>query len=253
MAKYSLKRDSYLYNPASEKQFRISRSKLELFLKCERCFYLDVKLGVRRPSMPGFLLNTAVDHLLKKEFDIHRAKNAGHPLMKAYGIDAVPLTDEKLDEWRDSLHRGITCEIEGTNVVMTGGIDDVWVKPDGELIIVDYKATAIHGEVTLDGEYKEAYKRQIEIYQWLFRQNGKKVSNTAYFVYCNGNMDKDAFDGELEFIIKLIPYEGNDSWVKEAIDRMCACLKSATLPAINPECEYCSYVQYRIEKEMKRE
>lgn len=253
MAKYSLKKSWSLYDPGSTKPFRISRSKLELFLKCERCFYLDVKLGVRRPSMPGFLLNTAVDHLLKKEFDIHRAKNAAHPLMKTYGLDAVPLTDEKLDEWRDSLHRGITCEIEGTNIVMTGGVDDVWVKPDGELIIVDYKATAKNGEITLDDEYKEAYKRQIEIYQWLFRQNGKKVSNTSYFVYCNGNMDKDAFDGKLEFKITLIPYEGNDGWVQEAVDRMCECLKSKELPPINSDCEYCSYVHYRIEKEFKRE
>lgn len=249
MAKYRIKRSSFLYSPDSEKPFRISRGKLDLFLECPRCFYLDVKLGVRRPSMPGFSLNNAVDKLLKKEFDIHRAKNCAHPLMKEYGIDAIPLTDEKLDEWRDALHGGLTCKVDGTNIIITGGIDDVWVKPNGEYIVVDYKATAKDGEVTLDDEWKDAYKRQVEVYQYLFRQMGKTVCNTAYFVYCNGKMNKDAFEGKLEFKIKLLPYEGNDSWVKEAIDQMCTCLNNSTLPLSNDECEYCAYVSCRKEKE----
>ena len=93
------------------------------------------------PGYP-FSLNSAVDTLLKKEFDGHRAKGTAHPLMKAYGLDAVPLVDERMDEWRDSLRRGVTYAFPGTNLVLTGGVDDVWVKPDGELLIVDYKATS---------------------------------------------------------------------------------------------------------------
>ena len=42
---------------------------------------------------------------------------------------------------------------------------------DVELIIVDYKATAKNGEVNLDADWQIGYKRQMEIYQWLFRQN----------------------------------------------------------------------------------
>jgi hypothetical protein len=54
------------------KEYKISRSKIELFTECPRCFYLEVVKGVKRPSMPGFSLNSAVDELLKKEFDILR-------------------------------------------------------------------------------------------------------------------------------------------------------------------------------------
>ncbi|MEI9966803.1 MAG: hypothetical protein WDN67_04185 [Candidatus Moraniibacteriota bacterium] len=38
--------------------------------------------------------------------------------------------------------------------LFSGGVDDVWVAPDGELIIVDYKATSKDGEVTLDAEWQ---------------------------------------------------------------------------------------------------
>lgn len=231
------------YDPASTELFRLSRGRIDDFITCPRCFYLDRKLGVGQPPGYPFSLNSAVDKLLKKEFDIHRANGTPHPLMKAYGLNAVPLAHEKINEWRDSMRAGITFQIEGTNVVVTGGVDDVWVKPDGEFIIVDYKATSKEAEVTLDADWQIGYKRQMEIYQWLFRKNGFNVSKTGYFVYCNGNTDKEAFDGKLEFDIKIIPYKGDDSWVEKTILDAIACLKGSALPQSGPECDFCTYRQ----------
>ncbi len=221
----------------------MSRSKIDLFLECPRCFYLDRRLGVGRPPGFPFSLNSAVDYLLKKEFDLHRAKNQAHPLMAAYGIDAVPLAHEQIDEWRDALRGGITYLHQPTNLLITGGIDDLWVNPKGEYIIVDYKATAKDGEVNLDADWQIGYKRQMEIYQWLFRQNGYKVSKTGYFVYCNGKTDTEAFDAKLEFDIKIIPYDGDDSWVTGAVIDAHKCLMSDKLPKPAPDCDYCRYRQ----------
>ena len=232
-----------LYPPNSRDIFRLSRSKIDLFLNCPRCFYLDRKLGVAQPPGYPFSLNTAVDKLLKKEFDIHRAKGTKHPLMEHYKVDAIPLVHEKIEEWRDSLRRGITVPIDSTNVIVTGGVDDVWVNPQGEFHIVDYKATSKEEEVTLDADWQIGYKRQMEIYQWLFRKNEFKVSTTGYFVYCNGNTDKEAFDGKLDFHIKIIPYIGNDSWVEKTIRDAIDCLKSNILGECGLDCDYCKYRQ----------
>ena len=221
----------------------MSRSKIDLFLNCPRCFYLDRKLGVAQPPGYPFSLNSAVDKLLKKEFDIHRVNGTQHPLMKHYRIDAIPLAHENLNEWRDSLRGGITLQIDGSNVVVTGGVDDIWINPKKEYIIVDYKATSKEEEVSLDAEWQIGYKRQMEIYQWLFRKNGFKVSKTGIFVYCNGNTDKEAFDGKLEFDIKLIPYEGDDSWVERTILDAIECLKSDKIPQCGEDCDFCKYRQ----------
>lgn len=239
---YNPRRTRNIFDPASSEPFKISRSKLDLFLNCPRCFYLDRRLGVGRPPGFPFSLNSAVDALLKKEFDIHRAAGTAHPLMERYGIDAVPYSHEKMEEWRDSLRRGIQYLHEETGLLLTGGVDDVWVNPGGELLIVDYKATSKSGEVSLDADWQIGYKRQMEIYQWLFRKNGFAVSRTGYFVYCNGDADKEAFDGKLEFDVKVIPYVGDDGWIEGALSDAKACLMSPTIPQPAEDCDYCRYV-----------
>lgn len=236
---YHGKRTKNLYDPKAREPFKLSRSKLELFLNCPRCFYLDRRLGVGQPPGFPFNLNSAVDFLLKKEFDVHRAKNQKHPLMEHYGIDALPYAHRDLDIWRENF-KGITFLHKTTNLIIGGAIDDVWVNPAGELIIVDYKATSKDGEVTLDAAWQDSYKHQMEIYQWLFRQNGFKVSPTGYFVYCNGKRDREAFDAKLEFDIKLIPYKGDDKWVEGVVTQAWQCLQGE-LPASSPSCDYCTY------------
>lgn len=237
---YNPRRKGNLYDGKSQIAFRLSRSKIDLFLNCPRCFYLDRKLGVAQPPGFPFSLNSAVDKLLKKEFDILREKGEAHPLMKKFGVDAIPLKHENLDLWRDPF-KGVTYHDKKTNLIITGGIDDLWVSPKKELIIVDYKATSKEDEVSLDAEWQIGYKRQMEIYQWLFRKNGFNVSKTGYFVYCNGNTSLEKFDAKLEFEIKILPYIGDDSWVEPTIQDAFNCLNSASIPNSSPDCDYCNY------------
>ena len=245
---YNPRRKGNLYDQKAKEPFRLSRSKIDLFLNCPRCFYLDRKLGVAQPPGFPFSLNSAVDKLLKKEFDILREKGEQHPLMKKFGIDAVPLKHEKLNEWRDPF-KGITYQDKNTNFIITGGIDDIWINKQGEFIIVDYKATSKEEEVSLDADWQIGYKRQMEIYQWLFRKNGFKVSKTGYFVYCNGKTDIEKFDAKLEFDIKIIPYIGDDSWIDEVVSNVHSCLVSGSIPQASPDCDYCAYRKSAAEAE----
>ena len=240
-----------LFDPHSSEPFLLSRSKIDLFFSCPRCFYLDRRLGIPRPPGFPFSLNYAVDQLLKKEFDFHRAKGEAHPLMNKYGIDAVPFKTDKINIWRDN-RRGIRYFYKPANFIVYGAIDDVWQNKKGELIVVDYKATSTIREINLnDGQaYHEGYKRQVEVYQWLLRHNGYKVSPTAYFVYCNGRKDKKAFDGKLEFDVQIIKYEGDDSWIEPTLLKMKECLMKDTIPQASPDCVYCKYRAAAAKKEL---
>ncbi len=214
-------------------------------MNCPRCFYLDRRLGVGQPPGYPFTLNSAIDKLLKKEFDIYREKQTIHPLMDKHGINAVPFKHEKLDYWRDALHGGIEYLHEATNLLLSGGIDDLWVSPNGQLFIVDYKSTSKEGEVNIDADWQISYKRQMEIYQWLFRNNGFNVSTTGYFVYCNGLTDRDEFGAKLDFNIKIISYIGDDRWIEGTILDIHKCLISDIIPASGQDCDFCNYAEGR--------
>ena len=231
-----------LYHPHSQTPFKISRSKIDLFLECPRCFYLDRRLGVSRPSWPAFTLNLAVDILLKKEFDLLRQKKEAHQLMKQYQIDALPLQHPDLKKWRNNF-QGQTYHHQPTNLTITGAIDDLWQNSKKELLIVEYKATSTEQEISLEDKYKQAFKRQVEVYQWLFKKNGFQVSNTAYFVYANAGKNRPSFDGKLEFELSIIPYQGNSSWVEPTIFKIKKCLDNNQIPPSRQECEYCYYRQ----------
>lgn len=238
---YTPKRSRNIYSPGDTKPFKLSRSKIDLFLECPRCFYIDRRLGVGRPPGFPFNLNSAVDALLKNEFDTYRVKGLKHPLIEKYGLDVRPVAHKDLEQWRHNF-TGIQYLHEPTNLLIFGAIDDLWQNSKDEYIVVDYKATSKKEKITqLDQGWQIGYKRQMEIYQWLLRMNGYNVSSTGYFVYCNGQKDRDAFNGKLEFDITLIPYEGNGSWIEKTINDLHTCLVSEQIPNANEDCDYCRY------------
>lgn len=223
--------------------FSISRSKIDLFLECSRCFYIDRKLGLGRPSMPGFSLNSAVDALLKNEFDLLRKNGEKHELMIKYGIDAVPFNHPELSSWRDDYHKykGVSVVHEPTNLEISGIIDDLWVNKDKELIVVDYKSTSTSAVISLEDEYKQGYKKQMEVYQWIFKKLGFIVNETGYFVYANAGKNREKFDARLEFELQIISYKGNTDWIEPVIFEIKKCLDSDIIPDSNTDCEHCAY------------
>jgi CRISPR/Cas system-associated exonuclease Cas4 (RecB family) len=247
---YTAQRTRNIYDPKSHEPFKVSRSKIDLFVQCPRCFYLDRRLGVGRPPGFPFALNSAVDTLLKKEFDIHRVQGIKHAIQKEYKIDAIPIPHKNLDDWRENFV-GVQFLHAPTNLIITGAIDDLWQNKKGEYIVVDYKATAKEEKITeLEKDWHAGYKRQMEIYQWLLRHNGLTVADKGYFVYCNGQTDRKAFDKKLEFDVTLIAYTGSDKWVEPTILAMKKCLDKKTIPAAGEGCDYCAYraAVHKVEK-----
>jgi len=219
---------------------QLSRSKIELFIECPRCLYLDVARGIPRPSGPPFTLNNAVDALMKAEFDRYRADGLPHPLFETAGLEAVPFRHPDLDRWRHNF-TGVRWRDDETGWTMFGAVDDLWQAPSGEIMVADYKATS-RNEMPTTRTLYPSYRRQMDVYQFLVRRQGLTVSNRGWFVYVNGDGRAAQFGERLCFRSALVPYDGVDAWVLYAFRRAIVTIGQANPPPPVEGCEYCAYV-----------
>jgi len=215
---------------------KLSRSKIELFLDCPRCFWLDMQKGIKRPPPFPYTINSAIDALLKKEFDVCRENGVAHYIIKKYSINAIPYKCDQINTWRANF-TGIQFHHKPTDFLVFGAVDDVWINPAGELIVVDYKATGATNHQIYPG-----YKRQMEVYQWLLQQNGYRVSKTGYFLFAKVNKEGGFAEGKLSFDLTLEPLEGDSSWVEDALVNACK-VTDGPVPGVKSECIYCKFVQ----------
>ncbi len=269
------------YKPLKCEPYELSRGKIETLLNCPACFWLDRAKGVKFPGIPGFLLNTNTDTLLKRDFDRWRGKQAS-PLMIKAGLEHLrPFQHEDIGKWESSLQFGSSPNHfntlhEETNILFGGGLDDVWENIEtGELHIVDYKSTAQMSNTPkpLDEsfiapptdpkqpDYKASYRRQMEMYQWIARRKGFTVSDIGYFVYVDGQhvgidgmLDEENTDTAwMKFNVAVIPYAGNDDWVEDAIKLAKETVVLEDCPPHSESCEFSRFLDQAISAEKRLE
>ena len=229
---------------------QLSRTAIEQHLRCPKCFYQQRKLGLKQPAMVPLTLAVATDALLKNEFDVVRETGAGHPIWDQEGLKVRAFQHPDIELWRNNF-KGIRV-LHGSGKEIFGAVDDVWENTEtGELHIVDYKSTSKQGEPSIDVGWGNAYKRQMEIYQWLFREAGFNVSPIGYFLYVNGIKQGTFYEGTAKgrmwFDTTMIAYEGDASWVASAVDEAVACLAGDEIPNSGDDCDNCRYFHERRE------
>jgi len=226
------------------KPTEFSRTAVSLFEECPRCFYLDKKLGIKRPPGFPFTLNAAVDKLMKAEYDAHRVAKTIPPLLASAGFSLIPLDHPEISTWRNA-RKGIRINYRGFDFF--GACDDVWSTQDGKIWhIVDYKTTAKEHPVTwLDPENQPhhlAYQKQIAFYVWLMQEQGHPVSDIALFVYSTGNNQLPAFNDVLQFRTHLITHSCSTAAIPGLLDDLIDCYNAPSVPALDGGCKYCSFV-----------
>ena len=245
------------FNPENPAPYELSRSRIENFVKCPACFYLQQVKKIPFPSIPGFNINEATDVLLKRDFDVHRKAGTTHEYLKNMGFGhLVPFQHENFELWTQSLHFGAEGRFhtvhEETNLKIGGGLDDVWINTrTNQLHIVDYKSTSLKTAgrtVTLDDRWKASYKRQMDLYVWVMRRLGFDVADTGYFLYCDGDrFTESAFLGRkistMEFKMYLLSYEVEQDWIEPTLNSIKHTLMLESCPSHSPECEYGNFLK----------
>lgn len=236
--------DNYTYTIEymESKQFILSRSAIELFLQCKRCFYLSHIHKIKRPKCLPYTLNNGVDRLVKNEFDVYRMQGSIPPLLRDKGIYAIPYNHEDLEIWRNNF-KGISYYHKESNLIIRGAIDDIWRLESGEYTIVDYKATNSQYPFNIHHDIRRAYRNQMEMYQWLFQRNGFNVSKNGYFLVYNADQNQQLFNNTLQFDVEIISYLGNTEWIDQCLLDVRCLLESRDIPDYSEGCDHCAYQQ----------
>ena len=238
------------YKPENPIPYELGRSRIQGFVDCQACFYLDRVKGIPIPSLYGWPLNSATDVLLKKDFDEYRQRQEPHPFLVKKGLSRlIPFQHEDFQKWTMALQLGLNTIHEETNLKVGGGLDDVWLNTEtNQIHVVDYKSTSSGKEgnvISLDN--RPYIKTQIEFYQWVLIKNGFDVSSTGYVLYVDGDrfapggmLGED--DATMLFKVSLLDFEGNTDWIEPVLFEIRDALDSPTCPEHQPECRHGAYL-----------
>ena len=248
-------RQSSIYSPNQTDDFKVSRGKFSDYLTCKKCFYLDRVIGLDSPGMPGWTLNETTDILLKKEFDLCRKEKKPHRLFLENNLDfLIPFDHPDIDKWRDSLHHGLMHRYNNSNIILTGGVDDIWLDTRyNKLVIADYKSQANNKSLDSDSYladiYHSSYKIQMDFYAYLLQCMNFELSELSYFLVCNADRNAEGFYSKMDFQEVLIPYKWNSSWIPNEISKMIDLMNQKVIPDGNLSCKNCAYAKQRAKLE----
>jgi CRISPR/Cas system-associated exonuclease Cas4 (RecB family) len=214
------------------KPIQLSPSSLDLFLECPHCFWLDKKMGIRRPPPYPYALNAAVDLLLKKEFDEYRAKNEPHPLLAEHGLSAKLFGNQKLlDQWRNNFS-GIRYFDAGLGATIFGAVDDVLEFEGGKLAPLDYKSTGSN-----QANIYDRFQLQMDVYTYLLERNGFSTPRKGYLAFYIVEKSK-GFNGHLPFRKELQEVETNPDDIPQLFKEAVAVLKRVVPPPHSKDCKF---------------
>ena len=217
---------------AHDKKIQLSPNSLNLYLECPHCFWLDKKMGIKRPPPYPYALNSAVDTLLKEEFDGFRKLGQPHPLLLEHGVNAKLFANQALlNQWRSNFS-GVRFYNELLDATIFGAVDDVLEFPDGKLAALDYKSTGSTAANVYD-----RFQLQLDIYTYLLEKNGFATPRKGYLAFYI--VDKtNGFKDRLPFRKELHEIETNPEDVPTLFAEAVTTLKQNTPPPHSPDCKY---------------
>ncbi len=212
------------------KSIQLSPNSLNLYLECACCFWLDKNRGIKRPPPYPYALNSAVDALLKEEFDTYRKSGEAHPLLAKNHIKAKLFSNQALlNQWRNNLS-GIRYYDKELKATLFGAVDDVLEFDGGKLAPLDYKSTGSSVAKVYD-----RFQLQMDVYAFLLEKNGFATTGKAYLAFYVVDKSRGFVD-RLPFRKEVHQIETDTKEVYEIFKDALELLKKEVMPKHSKDC-----------------
>ncbi len=159
--------------------YKLSPSALSLMEDCPRCFWLHYNKDKKRPETIFPSLPSGMDSILKKHFDRFMQNGKLPPEIKENKeCKGCKLFNdvELLKVWRSNF-KGMSVKDKAGNI-LHGAVDNIMVKSK-KLIVLDYKTRGF----PLKEDTHEHYQNQLDIYNFLLRENGFDTEDYAFLLF----------------------------------------------------------------------
>ena len=179
--------------------------------------------------------------MVKREFDGYRQKGELPPVLVNAGISNAKLYNgDNFYDWRNNF-KGVSYFDEGLNAVLYGAVDDVLEFSDGSLAVIDYKSSGSK-EITIYDDYQ----KQMDVYNWILKQNGYEMYPSAFFVFYQVQKDENGFNNVLRFKEQVRQVKVNMEWVGPAFEAAVELARQDLPPSEsgnnNKHCDHCHFV-----------
>lgn len=214
-------------------QYKLSPSKLNLFLECPLCFWLNEK-GIHRPSGPFPSLPGGIDRKLKEYFDKYRQQGKLPPELQGKVEGKLYNNMEKMNTWRNA-RKGISWTDEEGNILF-GAIDECLINGEN-FIVVDFKT---YGGSKIEDDKVGFYQNQLDCYALLFEKNNLKHPGYSYLIFFMPKEVKE--NGEINFDIQVKRVKVDSKRALKNFKEAIKLIKESR-PQKNNECRFCSWAE----------
>lgn len=198
-----------------------------LYEECKCCYYLKIKHGIQRPSMPFPGVFSALNTRLQGT-----------------------LVGKDLQELSQTLPQGYVESQEGfvessvvpnTNIYIKGKYDLLVRQPDDTYLIVDFKISQP------DGEKISKYQTQLQAYHYAFehpsRGDAKDITKLGLIVMYPDRVKFAKGEAFLSFPPKWLEIDCKKDSFLQFLNEVNTLLQGPTPPE-NPNCKWCQYRHY---------
>ena len=226
---------------------RLSKSSLEKFRSCPKCFWLEKNQGLKQPDGIRAGVPMGIDRVLKGHYDSYRVTRSVPPELKGqipgglYPGDRISMGD--LRNWR----KGLTVVFDGFE--LSTAMDDLLFNPaTGIYNVIDAKSKA---KLTDEKDTKKYYQTQADAYDWALNENGYKTDGDCFFAYYSPVSVDPGLVGPLvpfRWNCQVIKIVAEHDSIKSLLVSAGKCLESS-LPEPSKDCGYCQFVADRTAME----
>lgn len=204
---------------------KLSPSSLNLFLECQRCFWLYLNKDIKRPSIPVATITTGLDRVFKEYFNLYRAKEILPPILEGK-IPGKLMRNFPNKGWLEFVDYKVEAKLGGY-------LDECLDLGNNFYAALDHKTRG-----TKPTHTHPAHQFQMDAYTFLLEENGFSTKKKAYLVYYIPKVV--ASQNNVEFEIEVSEVKTDPEQAKKVFYAAKALLKQP-IPAANRDCAFCQW------------